>query len=101
MVTLQHPKCQDCHEGDGEGVSTGVASVAGVSAGVVVSVGVSAGETVSVGDVVSVGVSSSAGWQAAKVVTKPSRTRTMTFNFTVKILSCFQVFGSFPILTKV
>lgn len=69
-----------------EGVSPGVIVVAGVSAGVIVVAGVSIGETVPAGVVVSVGVSSF-GWQAASVVTKPIRTRTKTFDFTVNILT--------------
>lgn len=64
------------------GVSAGVVVAAGVSAGVVVS----AGEVVTAGEAVSVGVSSF-GWQAASVVTKPSRTRTKIFDFTVNILT--------------
>ena len=68
------------------GVSPGVIVVAGVSTGVVVSTGVSAGEMVPAGEMVSVGVSSF-GWQAASVVTKPNRTRTKTFDFTVNILT--------------
>jgi hypothetical protein len=76
------------------GVSAGVVVVAGVSAGVVVSAGVSAGEMVPAGVVVSVGVSSF-GWQAASVVTKPSRTRTKIFDFTVNILTFISSFRRF------
>jgi hypothetical protein len=68
------------------GVSAGVVVAAGVSAGVVVAAGVSAGEVVAAGEAVSVGVSSF-GLQATSVVTKPSKTRTKTFDFTVNILT--------------
>ncbi len=68
------------------GVSAGDIVAAGVSAGDVVVAGVSAGDVVTAGEAVSVGVSSF-GLQAASVVTKPSKTRTKTFDFTVNILT--------------
>ena len=51
------------------------------------------------GEVVSVGASSF-GWQAASVVTKPSRTRTKIFDFTVNILTFISSFRRPPILTE-
>jgi hypothetical protein len=39
------------------------------------------------------------GWQADRAVTKPTRSKTMTFDFTVNILTIFQFFGLCPILT--
>jgi hypothetical protein len=43
------------------------------------------------GEVASVGVSS-LGWQAANVVTNPSRTKTKIFDFTVNILTLISSF---------
>jgi hypothetical protein len=39
------------------------------------------------------------GWQADRAVIKPTRSKTMTFDFTVNILTIFQFFGLSPILT--
>lgn len=72
---------------------------AGVSAGVVVSAGVSTGLVVSAGLVVSVGVSAW-GWQAAKVVTRPNKTRMIAFDFTVHILTLILICRRCPILTE-
>jgi hypothetical protein len=65
---------------------------AGVSAGVVVPSGISAGVVVPSGV-------SACGWQADRAVTKPTRSKTMTFDFTVNILTIFQFFGLSLILT--
>ena len=70
------------------------------ASGVVVSDGVIEASGVVASDGVieaSVGVSAF-GLQAPKVVSKPSSSRTITFDFTVKTLTIFQVSGFSPIL---
>lgn len=81
------------------GVSSGVVVPAGVSSGVVVPAGVSAGVVVvsagvSAGVVVSVPPCPPC-WQADRPVTKPSRSRTINFDFTVKTLGLFKFLDGF------
>jgi|GEM_PF-6268596 len=83
-------------EASGVVVSDGVIEASGVVAsdGVIEASGVVASDGVIEA---SVGVSAF-GLQAPKVVSKPSSSRTITFDFTVKTLTIFQVSGFSPIL---
>ncbi len=77
----------------GEVVGEGVVPVPVVGEGVVPVVGESAGEVVgeSVGEEPPAGVSPPVfGWQADNAVIKPSRSITITFDLTVKILTFFK-----------